>query len=107
MKLMNLSNQSSSAILILNPAAWGNGTINPINLYLGMAPEGANSMIRLSRGDAPVQYAKNGWRHWCRVLDHELTLIFFKHCPHCADLEPALQKKIDEVSAAILREATI
>ena len=62
---------------------------------------------QLDKGDAPIQINEKMWQHWCRVLDHELTLIFFKHCPHCADLEPALQKKIDEVSAAILREATI
>ena len=62
---------------------------------------------QLFKGDAPIQNNEKMWQHWCRVLDHELTLIFFDHCPHCNDPSPIVQKAIDHISAAILREATI
>ena len=63
-------------------------------------------MIRLWKGDPPIQHSKNVWRHWCRVLGNELTLIFFPRCPHCTDLEPDAQKVLDQMSVVILREGT-
>ena len=63
-------------------------------------------MNRLWKGDPPVQDAGDVWRHWCRVLKYELTLIFFPICPHCIDVEPDAQKVIDQMSSVMLREGT-
>ena len=58
---------------------------------------------QLFKGDAPIQNNENVWQHWCREKNGPLTLIFMDYCDHCNDPSPLIQKEIDHISAATLR----